>query len=351
MSGERPWISGDLEITREVMAELEAHALATYPSECCGFVSGPAETPALLDASQREENEADKYHKLDPETFPRTSRTYFKINELRAAKAFDAGDKGGYRHFMLKEIYEQPRAVMNTLEGRLNDAGVLDETFGNGAAELFKKVKHVQIVACGTSYHSAMVARYWLESLAGVSCNVEIASEFRYRRSFVQPDSLIVTISQSGETADTLAALRLAKELGYLGSLTICNVAGSSLVRESDLAFMTRAGAGPWALRTFALPGARSVFPSGAASNAVQVHWGTGYRGQAGRIADLQVGSKRHADCPNRDGLRRGGVPCHADSRLDVTRNPQAKLNSNMHAAEARGSMCQNDTCAARGTA
>lgn len=157
--------------------------------------------------------------------------------------SYDAGDKGQYRHFMLKEIYEQPNAINNTLEGRLSNDSVLDETFGNGAAELFKQVKHVQIVACGTSYHSGMVARYWLEALAGVSCNVEIASEFRYRKSFVQPNSLLVSISQSGETADTLAALRLAKESGYLGSLTICNVAGSSLVRESDLAFMTRAGA------------------------------------------------------------------------------------------------------------
>ncbi|HBN87654.1 glutamine--fructose-6-phosphate transaminase (isomerizing) [Rheinheimera aquimaris] len=157
--------------------------------------------------------------------------------------SYDAGDKGQYRHFMLKEIYEQPHAINNTLEGRLSADSVLDETFGNGAAELFKKVKHVQIVACGTSYHSGMVARYWLESLGGISCNVEIASEFRYRKSFVQPNSLLVSISQSGETADTLAALRLAKEAGYLGSLTICNVAGSSLVRESDLAFMTRAGA------------------------------------------------------------------------------------------------------------
>jgi glutamine---fructose-6-phosphate transaminase (isomerizing) len=156
---------------------------------------------------------------------------------------YDAGDKGPYRHYMLKEIYEQPAAVANTLEGRLSETGVLDETFGNGATELFKQVKHVQIVACGTSYHSAMVARYWLECFGGVSCNVEIASEFRYRKSYVQPNSLVVTISQSGETADTLAALRLAKELGYLGSLAICNVAGSSLVRESDLAFMTRAGA------------------------------------------------------------------------------------------------------------
>jgi len=164
-----------------------------------------------------------------------------QVHESTAS--YDAGDKGKFRHFMLKEIYEQPSAVTNTLEGRLSNESVLDATFGNGAAELFKKVKHVQIVACGTSYHSGLVARYWLESLAGVSCNVEIASEFRYRKSFVQANSLIVTISQSGETADTLAALRLAKELGYLGSLTICNVAGSSLVRESDLAFMTRAGA------------------------------------------------------------------------------------------------------------
>jgi glutamine---fructose-6-phosphate transaminase (isomerizing) len=164
-----------------------------------------------------------------------------EIHESTAS--YDAGDKGPYRHFMLKEIYEQPMAVTNTLEGRLTNDAVMDETFGIGAAELFKQVKHIQIVACGTSYHSAMVARYWLETFAGISCNVEIASEFRYRKSFVQPNSLIVTISQSGETADTLAALRLAKQLGYLGSLSICNVAGSSLVRESDLAFMTRAGA------------------------------------------------------------------------------------------------------------
>jgi glucosamine--fructose-6-phosphate aminotransferase (isomerizing) len=157
--------------------------------------------------------------------------------------SYDAGDKGPYRHYMLKEIHEQASAINNTLEGRLSETSVLDETFGHGASELFKKVKHVQIVACGTSYHSGLVARYWLEGIAGISCNVEIASEFRYRKSFVQPNSLIVTISQSGETADTLAALRLAKQLGYLGSLSICNVAGSSLVRESDLAFMTRAGA------------------------------------------------------------------------------------------------------------
>jgi glucosamine--fructose-6-phosphate aminotransferase (isomerizing) len=156
--------------------------------------------------------------------------------------SYDAGDKGQYKHYMLKEIHEQGSAVINTLEGRVTENGVIAESFGTNAKELFAKVKHVQIIACGTSYHAGMVARYWLEEHAGVSCNVEIASEFRYRKSKVLDGSLIVTISQSGETADTLAALRLAKELGYLGSLTICNVAGSSLVRESDLAFMTRAG-------------------------------------------------------------------------------------------------------------
>ncbi len=155
----------------------------------------------------------------------------------------DSGDKGEYRHYMLKETYEQPTAIRNSLEGRLVD-GMLDiNTFGKGADEIFKNVAHIQIIACGTSYHSGMVARYWLEELAGVSCNIEIASEFRYRQSFVPKNSLLVTISQSGETADTLAALRLAKEIGYQSSLVICNVPGSSLVRESDLAFMTKAGA------------------------------------------------------------------------------------------------------------
>ncbi|WP_405598320.1 MULTISPECIES: glutamine--fructose-6-phosphate transaminase (isomerizing) [unclassified Pseudoalteromonas] len=155
----------------------------------------------------------------------------------------DASGKGDYRHYMLKEIYEQPLAVRNTLEGRLNDDRVAIDAFGDSAQQIFKDVKHVQIIACGTSYHSGMVARYWLEQFAGVSCNVEIASEFRYRQSFVHENSLLVTISQSGETADTLAALRLAKQQGYMASMTICNVPGSSLVRESDLAFMTKAGA------------------------------------------------------------------------------------------------------------
>ena len=163
-----------------------------------------------------------------------------EIKETEATN--DAGDKGEYRHYMLKETYEQPTAIRNTLEGRLI-GGVLDiNTFGEGADDIFKTIEHVQIIACGTSYHSGMVARYWLEELAGVSCNIEIASEFRYRKSFVPKNSLIVTISQSGETADTLAAFRLAKEIGYESSLAICNVAGSSLVRESDLTFLTKAG-------------------------------------------------------------------------------------------------------------
>lgn len=154
----------------------------------------------------------------------------------------EAADKGEYRHFMLKEIHEQPLVVQRTLEGRLSDHQVLPNSFGPQATELFGRVRNVQIVACGTSYHAGMVARYWLEEFAGVPCQVEVASEFRYRKVVVQPDTLFVTISQSGETADTLAALRNAKELGYLGSLAICNVATSSLVRESDLTLLTQAG-------------------------------------------------------------------------------------------------------------
>jgi glucosamine--fructose-6-phosphate aminotransferase (isomerizing) len=155
----------------------------------------------------------------------------------------DAGDKRGYRHYMLKEIHEQPSVVRNCMQGRLNENGISPNIFGHDGDAILSTIKHVQIVACGTSYHSGMTAKYWLEQYANVSCNVEIASEFRYRKSFVHPNSLLVTISQSGETADTLAALRLAKEQGYSSSLTICNVPGSSLVRESDLAFMTLAGA------------------------------------------------------------------------------------------------------------
>ena len=154
----------------------------------------------------------------------------------------EAADKGAYRHFMLKEIHEQPKVVQRTLEGRLGSDHVLVQAFGPQAAELFAQVKNVQIVACGTSYHAGMVARYWLEELAGIPCQIEVASEFRYRKVVVHPDSLFVSISQSGETADTLAALRNAKELGFLSSLAICNVGTSSLVRESALTLLTQAG-------------------------------------------------------------------------------------------------------------
>ena len=151
-------------------------------------------------------------------------------------------DKGGYRHYMLKEIYEQPQAIQRTLEGRLSGQRVREDAFGTRAQEILSRVKHVQIIACGTSYHAGYVARYWFEGLAGLSCNVEVASEYRYRKSVLPADTLLVTISQSGETADTLAALREARKQGVLASLCICNVPTSTLVRESDLSFITHAG-------------------------------------------------------------------------------------------------------------
>ncbi|MAY36129.1 MAG: glutamine--fructose-6-phosphate transaminase (isomerizing) [Spongiibacteraceae bacterium] len=154
----------------------------------------------------------------------------------------DSAEKGNYRHFMLKEIFEQPAVVKNTLQGRLGRDHILEQSFGSAASSIFDKVQSVQIVACGTSYHAGMVAKYWIEGVAGIPCRVEVASEFRYRKFVVSPGTLLVTISQSGETADTLAALRLAKELDYTATLTVCNVAQSSLVRESDLALMTEAG-------------------------------------------------------------------------------------------------------------
>ncbi|EKB25006.1 glutamine--fructose-6-phosphate transaminase (isomerizing) [Aeromonas veronii] len=201
---------------------------------------------ALLPVTRRfiflEEGDVAEVTRRDVQIFDTNGNAVVR-EEQESELSHDAGDKGEYRHYMLKEIHEQPKAITNTLEGRLGSDHVVVESFGNGARAIFDKVEHVQIVACGTSYHSGMVARYWFEEIAGVSCDVEIASEFRYRKSVVRPNSLLVTLSQSGETADTLAALRLAKESGYMSSLAICNVPGSSLVRESDLAFMTRAGA------------------------------------------------------------------------------------------------------------
>ena len=154
----------------------------------------------------------------------------------------DSVDKGDYRHYMLKEIYEQPFAISQTLEGRFINNRLEESAFGHNATEVFDNIKSVQILACGTSYHAGLVARYWFEKLARVPCQIEVASEFRYRHPVLLPDTLIVTISQSGETADTLAALQEAKKLGAKYSLAICNVPESSLVRESDLVLMTRAG-------------------------------------------------------------------------------------------------------------
>lgn len=154
----------------------------------------------------------------------------------------DSVDKGDYRHYMLKEIYEQPFAISQALEGRFINNRLQENCFGHKAAEVFDTIKSIQILACGTSYHAGLVARYWFERLARVPCNIEVASEFRYRNPVLAENTLIVTISQSGETADTLAALQEAKRLGAKYSLAICNVPESSLVRESDLVLMTRAG-------------------------------------------------------------------------------------------------------------
>ncbi len=160
-----------------------------------------------------------------------------KESELSA----DATAKGEYRHYMLKEIYEQPARLVDILEGRLTDGLPLDSAFGFGAEKILDQVKAVQIIACGTSYHAGLVARYWLEAIAGIPCRVEVASEYRYRKTVLADDTLVVTISQSGETADTLAALRELKEKTSL-TLSICNVPESSLVRESEIKLMTRAG-------------------------------------------------------------------------------------------------------------
>jgi len=154
----------------------------------------------------------------------------------------DSINKGKFRHFMLKEIYEQASAVSDCLEGRITDSDVLDAIFGPGSDEIFSKVENIQIIACGTSYHAGFVAKYWLEDILSIPCQIEVASEFRYRKAVVPKNTLFVTLSQSGETADTLAALRDIEGKNYCGSLSICNVPESSLVRESDLVLMTRAG-------------------------------------------------------------------------------------------------------------
>ncbi|MBQ3775126.1 MAG: glutamine--fructose-6-phosphate transaminase (isomerizing) [Ruminobacter sp.] len=162
------------------------------------------------------------------------------VNEVNIEN--DEAVKGEYRHFMQKEIYEQTKVVTDTLAGRISDEHFVVECFGTNARDVFSSIERVKIVACGTSYHAGLMAREWFESLAGIPTDVEIASEFRYRKSITQKNTLFVTLSQSGETADTLAAVRIAKQKGYAHTLCICNVPGSSLVRESELVFLTRAG-------------------------------------------------------------------------------------------------------------
>ena len=154
----------------------------------------------------------------------------------------DSAQKGNYRHYMRKEIFEQGNSINDCLQGRIDSTSVLDSIFGAGADAIFTQVRNIQIVACGTSYHAGLVAKYWIEDLLGLPCQVEVASEFRYRKTAVPADTLFVTLSQSGETADTLAALRNLSSKNYCGILSICNVAESSLVRESSLVLMTRAG-------------------------------------------------------------------------------------------------------------
>ena len=163
-----------------------------------------------------------------------------KVTTIQS-KVADA-EKGEYKHFMLKEIHEQPKVLQHTLDGRISEGKVLEEAFGLKAKAIFDKVKNVQIVACGTSFHASQVAKYWLETVAKLPCQIDIASDYRYRNIIVQPGTLFITVSQSGETADTLAALRFAKTMPYIASLSICNVATSSLVRESDLCLLTMAG-------------------------------------------------------------------------------------------------------------
>ncbi len=161
---------------------------------------------------------------------------------IRMTPDMSVSTKGNYRHFMLKEIHEQPEVLRNTLAGRLSKSHLLEESFGVAAREIFDKTKHIHIVACGTSSHAGLIAKFWFENIARIPCDVDIASEYRYRTVLVPENCLFISISQSGETADTLAALRFAKTAGYIGCLAVCNVASSSLVRESDIAALTFAG-------------------------------------------------------------------------------------------------------------
>jgi glucosamine--fructose-6-phosphate aminotransferase (isomerizing) len=249
---------------RATVAELEgAYALAVVSEtdreriilarEGCPVVIGfgegenfvASDVAALLPVTRRfmflEEGDVAEVHRTSVRVLDREGTAVerpVRQSELSA----DAADKGPYDHFMLKEIHEQPRAIADTLQERVANGRLLEAAFGPAATAVFKRTENVHIVACGTSFHAGSVARYLIEQIAKIPCSVEIASEYRYRNPVVPKNSLFVTISQSGETADTLAALRLAKQAGYLSSLAICNVPESSLVRESELVMLTRAG-------------------------------------------------------------------------------------------------------------
>ena len=253
-----------LDAVKQVLPRLHgAYAIAVVSTLEPGVVIGARKgSPMVMGLGEGEQFLASDIHALLPVTRRFVYLAEGDIAEIRidSTRVFDADgievtrpvkeahfsadavQRGEYRHYMLKEIHEQPAAIAETLEGRLSEGHVLTQIFGPTANELLTNTKAVQIVACGSSYHAALVAKYWIESLARVPCQVEIASEYRYRDFVVMPDTLLVSVSQSGETADTLAAVRLAKNMGYLGSLAICNVPESSLVRESELSLMTRAG-------------------------------------------------------------------------------------------------------------
>lgn len=204
-----------------------------------------SEASALLPVTQRfiylEEGDVAEIERNSLVIYDRSGNVVTR-EEKETELTAESVEKGNYRHFMLKEIFEQPQAIANTIQGAITGKHILPESFGYKAPDILQNVKSVRILACGTSYHAGMVARYWMESLAGVPCSVEIASEFRYRNPIVFDDELIVTISQSGETADTIAALKEAKRKAKISTLVICNVPESALTRESDLVFLTRAG-------------------------------------------------------------------------------------------------------------
>jgi glucosamine--fructose-6-phosphate aminotransferase (isomerizing) len=258
-------VTGDLfKAVRATVAELEgAYALAVISQDDpdrivlarqgCPVVVGLGEdenfvasdVAALLPVTRRfvflEEGDVAEIHRTSFRIIDRDGNTVQR-REWLSEQSPDAAEKGEYAHYMLKEIHEQPRAVAQTLEERVAGGKLLEAAFGPAAQAVFAKTEAVRIVACGTSFHAATVARYFIEQICRLPCWVEIASEYRYRNPVVPKNTLFVSVSQSGETADTLAALRLAKGAGYLSQLAICNVPESSLVRESELVMLTRAG-------------------------------------------------------------------------------------------------------------